>query len=680
MATLGACATADPGRYAVTNIEFSGDEHLDAEAIKACLVTRERDTFGLKLGLLTPECGKPPFDDSPPTLRLWRWPWTEWPAFNEAVFDADVKRVERFYQARGYYDARVVDVKVTPPEARQPGKIGACDPETELCEVSLLIVVEEGEPTRVAQVELSGLAQLDAELSRRLTESVPLAAGDVIDEAAFNRGKQLLVDQLKAAGYAAADVQGRVDVDTNTRSARVFYETVPGPVYSVGRVSVSGQGELSERMILGAAGLVEGQRYDPKLLSAAQAEVFALGAFSAVAVHESLDERRNRVDVDVEVSPLPPDAFRVSVGVMSGAVRRTSTSALESIPQWDLHLSTSYERRHVFGSLGRLQIEERPRLVFNRDFPRWTTPILSNIIKLGLNQPGLLEARTDAFFETAWDYGPEPFLQFLRSDIYFRLGARRAFFGRSLSTTLALQQDLFLVDGSPDNVSSDGEPQSSYGYSFVETDLRLDLRDDRVRPHRGAYFAINATQSLRWAESDWTAFRLSPEARAYVPLFWDLVWANRVLLGTIHVLSSSDHLDPVARALGPTTYRLRGGGANSNRGFLAGTLGAGLTGGIRRWEASSELRVPIGASFVLAGFFDAGDVNDEPQFRFDNLNATAGHGFRFYTVLGAIRLDFGYRISAWQQLGGPSTITSDSDTLPLIGVPGAVHLTLGDAF
>src|SRR5690606_13120099 len=123
-----------------------------------------------------------------------------------------------------------------------------------------------------------------------------------------------------------------------------------------------------------------------------------------------------------------------------------------------------------------------------------------------------------------------------------------------------------------------------------------------------------------------TAFRLSPEARGYVPLFWDLVWANRVLLGTIHVLSASDELDPVARALGPTTYRLRGGGANSNRGFLAGTLGAGLTGGIRRWEASSELRVPIGASFVLAGFFDMGDVNDQPAFRFDSLNATAGHG------------------------------------------------------
>src|SRR6187399_670336 len=108
---LPACAHPDAGRYGISSLVIEGNEALDGEAIAACLISRERAHFGLKLGVSSPTCGKPPFDSSPPTLRLWRWPWTEWPTFNQAVFEQDLERVRRFYRARGYYDARVIEVK-----------------------------------------------------------------------------------------------------------------------------------------------------------------------------------------------------------------------------------------------------------------------------------------------------------------------------------------------------------------------------------------------------------------------------------------------------------------------------------------------------------------------------------------------------------------------------------------
>jgi hypothetical protein len=118
---------------------------------------------------------------------------------------------------------------------------------------------------------------------------------------------------------------------------------------------------------------------------------------------------------------------------MSGAVQRTSTSELQSVPQWDAHLVASYERRHLFGSLARARIEERPRLIFNKDFPRYAPPTFGNIVKLTVTYPGLLERRTESFFESAWDYGPEPFLEFIRHDIYGRIGSRRRFFRGKLT-------------------------------------------------------------------------------------------------------------------------------------------------------------------------------------------------------------------------------------------------------
>ena len=165
-----------------------------------------------------------------------------------------------------------------------------------------------------------------------------------------------------------------------------------------------------------------------------------------------------------------------------------------------------------------------------------------------------------------------------------------------------------------------------------------------------------------------------------MPLPLDLVFAQRVALASLFVFDARADLDEDSRALGPNNYRLRGGGANSNRGFVAGTLGVGLDGGTRRWETSLELRVPIGQSFVVAGFADFGDVSRDGPFRFNHLNTTLGYGLRYHTVIGAIRFDVGYRVRAWQRTDGSNGIEPEANELLFSNTPGAMHLTIGDPF
>ena len=38
-------------------------------------------------------------------VELWAWPWTDWPLYDPSVFERDLARIERWYRARGYYDA-----------------------------------------------------------------------------------------------------------------------------------------------------------------------------------------------------------------------------------------------------------------------------------------------------------------------------------------------------------------------------------------------------------------------------------------------------------------------------------------------------------------------------------------------------------------------------------------------
>ena len=79
----------------------------------------------------------------------------------------------------------------------------------------------------------------------------------------------------------------------------------------------------------------------------------------------------------------------------------------------------------------------------------------------------------------------------------------------------------------------------------------------------------------------------------------------------------------------------------------------------------------LGAAFGVVLFYDMGDVNRGPAFRFDQPNPSLGFGFRYLTVIGAIRVDLGFRLHH---------VENEADAGKLLGAPGALHITLGEAF
>jgi outer membrane translocation and assembly module TamA len=670
------CASIEPGRYAVSRLEIDGMQQMSSASLRECLVTRQRDRVTLRIGGATPECNSPPFDSSRPEVALWSWSWADWPTFNRSVFDQDLKAILRWYRARGYYDVRIQDIRITPEEAAHGAPCRA-----EPCRAEVRVVVLENDPVVVDAVELLGIEPLSPSDQDEVRKVITLKAGQRFDEVDYDRTKQSIERVLREHSFAAAQLDGRVEVNPRTHRANVRFQIRPGASYVFGSVSITGQGDLPETPIRLAAGAVAGEKYRPDRVNEMRVEVLGLGAFSMVDVQEQRDDVQHRVDVTLKVSPLPSDELRLGVGLTSGASLKGESGDLESIPQWDVHLFGSYELRHVAGTLGTLRVEENPRLIFGDVFPNPSDPSLGNVLSLKMRQPGVIEARTDLLTQSSWDLGPDPFLGFTRSDITLRAGVRRGFLAHHLLGGLALQQDLFFVGDDPDNTTSDGTPTpSSYRYNFLEQELRLDLRDNSMQPTGGAYFAFKSTESLRWELSDWTSIRLTPEARFYFPLPWASVFAFRTAIGALMIFDASSSLDDLSARLGPSSYRLRGGGANSVRGFLPGELGAGTQGGLRRWEAMFEWRLRLGSSLTVVTFMDFGDVNDAESFRFDHLNTSAGLGLRYFTFIGPIRLDAGFRIAELQTLGGSSSIEDGAGTFPFTQIPGALHLTIGDSF
>jgi translocation and assembly module TamA len=79
--------------------------------------------------------------------------------FDENAWQADLRRIERLYQSKGYYQARVIEDEV---KTLKPGH------------VAVRVKVLEGEPARLSRVEVRGLEALDAAHRKQVLKDFPL--------------------------------------------------------------------------------------------------------------------------------------------------------------------------------------------------------------------------------------------------------------------------------------------------------------------------------------------------------------------------------------------------------------------------------------------------------------------------------------------------------------------------
>jgi translocation and assembly module TamA len=672
---LGGCATVPKGQYRVTDIDWVGVEELSDEAIEACLVTRERERVVFRLGMGVGKCGEPPFDSSPPKIALWSMPWSEWPIYDPAIFDLDRQRILRWYQARGFYDARVTGVR-TYVDGEIVNDPIDCDENKSSCELEVMVQIDEGKPVLVKEVKVETTSgALATDILRGIEKQLTVEVGERFDEHAYEEDKQTIQTYLWNKSYARAKVTGKVEIDSERHAARVTYQLEPGPACTFGELKVEGApDDIPKDLIILAADIRPGKEYSYEAVLDAEQAVFALGVFSSVTIKPQGEG--STVDLLAEVKVGRLVRWSGGIGIMSGTqVRQTEQT---SVPQWDIHLAGVWEHRNFLGGMRRLRIEERPRLIWLDDFPGAKGgPHPGNIISLRFEQPQMWERRTTLFVETTHDFGPDPYEGFFRHDFTSKVGLSRPFWRERFKASLAVANDIYEITSADEKVPATA---SSYGLPYLEQQLILDLRNNPQRPRHGAYASVLVQEAFRLGSyGSWNYVRITPDVRGYVPLMWDFVLAARFALGALFISDRSEGLDADSSRLGPWPYRLRGGGANSNRGFSAGDLGAlsGMesVGGIRRFEGSLELRIPFGEDLGMVLFGDVGNVSPEASFHFERINTSMGFGLRYFTILGAVRLDLGWRIPGWQVVGDEA-----EPEFKKSGWPNAWHLTIGEAF
>lgn len=698
------CKTIPEDAYGIDRIRFSGMEQLDQDALRACLASQERDRVTVSFGTSPDrECGVPPFNGKRVSFDLWKKLRKGWPTLDSAVFDRDIQRIERWYQARGYYDAAVVSTEFDPPSAAGDDRIVAtaggetpCTRESddEGCKLAIDIEVEEGSPILVRSIQLTGHETWGSDKRDKIEKAVELEVGKPFDESVYERSKRAIRRTLREASHACGAVSGRVEIDRDSKEAFVDLFIEGGPTCTVGDITVTGNGDLPADTILDVADLKTGQAYSSLIMADAQRAVYALGALASVDVTSTprLDEEEQCtgvVDVNVAVEPGREIRWGIGAGIQSGTIQTLTLQQDTRIS--DVHLFGLFEHRNFIGGFRRLRIEDRPKIVATDPFFRFNRGfIFGNELRVSYQRPAFLEPRTTAAIQFRHDWGPDPYELFRRHDLQVRGSLSRPFFDGRLLLVGALNYDTYLT------IDQDPRYPTSYQVVFLDESVVVDLRDDSRTPRKGFYFQFATQQSPVQLKRSWQYVRVAPEVRGYAPLPLSSTLAFRFGIGAMFLFKRDrNRLDLIGQALGPQNYRLRSGGTTTHRGFFGGFLGdpgsidslnregfdARNDGGLRKWEASVEWRLPITRAFATALFMDFGDVNRGEVFRFNYIRAAAGFGFRYQTPVGPIRLDFGFLIPKWQVVGGDAPPNA-FNIFQFIkgGVPGAIHFTIGEAY
>jgi outer membrane protein assembly factor BamA len=699
---LSSCASIPQGDTGVRRLSVKGMDQLDEEALKVCLATEARARSGFTFGSAgEPECGVPPFDATRLPVKLWAWPWTDWPVYDETVWNRDIARVVRWFRARGYYDARVVSSTQTP------------NPEDHT--IDLALQVEENQPVVVRNVELKGEAALDQRTRNALRGSLQLYVGGIFDEALYDNSKQAMVDVLRERAYALAEVTGSVTVDPPRRVADVQFTLTPGRRFRFGDLRVEGEGDLPTRPVLAAAQINRDEPFSVSALEDARRAIYELGPFASVEIVEK--PRDNEPYVDVLFKVVPGRRLRTAIGagmqVGTDPTLMPADTANGSLTRWDLHLLGRIEHRNFLGGMRRISIEDRPRVIFDEAFPSAASPTMGNLLLLDFRQPSFLEARTSFTVVGRWDLGRDPYTNDARSDLLAGAGPDRTFFDGKLRATVTYNINAYLPQDTPGQSGTPHIIYPAYYATYFQYSLVLDVRDAPREPKRGAYVALTVQHAPSFVPGNWDYVRVTPDIRGYFSLGLGLVLAARARLGVMEITDTKFDAPPAPdgsligwekrlqgeaqtrlRELGPLRQRLRGGGNNSVRGYAPNTLGDVIrvgeivdSGGLRQWEASLELRAPLTPDFGAVLFVDVGDVSVEKRFRWNVPQTSFGFGLRYRTVIGPIRLDFGFAPRSLQVIGGSDprrrTKLEPDGPFPestLFGARGAIHFTIGEAY
>jgi outer membrane protein assembly complex protein YaeT len=604
---LGACR--EQGDIRIHSLDFQGVKQVDKSALAAALQTKR----GSKL------------------------PWGHKTYFDRRAFEADLQRIQAFYADRGFPDARVssFDVKLNDKQDQ----------------VDVIVHISEGQPTLVAQIDLTGFDVLSPRQQRFLKFGLPLQADKPLDRQLAIASRERAVNILKDNGYPYADV-GFSQQGAGANKVNVTFAATPGALAHFGDIKIDGEKTVDENIVRRQLTFKAGDVFSRREMRESQRKLYGLELFQFANIESKEDKALQAPDVPVQVTVAEAKHQRLTTGLGYGSEEKARATL-----RWD-HLN-------FLGGAQHAGVETK-----------WSS--LDRGLRLDYTEPYFLSSHMSLNFETrAWQAiepvysldslgGRASLRHQANSQLYWTVSIINEFQRSSITqaglTDFTIRNNLIALGLDPSGTTRGTT-------AAVAFDINRNTSNSVLDANRGYVLTAHAEQAGKWLWGTYNYWEVSGEARHYTRVARSFVWANRVHFGTIDALGDATSV--------PFFKRYFLGGASSIRGWgrfeVSPLSPSGLPiGGLSEFEGSTEFRKPLFGKLGGVAFLDFGQVSDQSlRLPTTGLLYAAGPGLRYLTPIGPARVDFGYQLNRI-----PNLLVN--------GVPEKrawrIHFSIGQAF
>ncbi len=514
----------------------------------------------------------------------------------QEVLNIDLERLLAHYYDHGYIDAKIGTPKVDLSEDKT--------------KLYIKIPLTEGVQYAVGKLEVEGNQLLR---TPEILRGLYTKAGDVFNSSLLRKDITFITERYANRGYLLTEVFPLTRTYPETKQVDLIIKINEGKLTYARRITISGNQNTRDKIARRQLQFKEGDVLTSSAIRRSYQEVMNLGFFESADIQTKPTEVENQLDLDVSLKERLTGALTVGGGWRS--VNRLMANV--SVTQGNLF--GRGQRLRLSGSFG--EISQRYDIGF-------TEPWLFDIpLTAGVNVYYRTRNQTDYQNYKIDNRGVQgqlgyPLIERIRGYLSYKY------------------EDVEIYDIAADAADIIQAREGTSSTSELSLSLLRDTRDNRWRPHKGSRTKLSLEYAGGPIGGDNYYIRYLGESSWHFPLWWKFVLSLRGLIG--YQQSYDGHKIPIEELFAV-------GGARTVRGFdrnsIGPSIGNQVIGGDKKLVFNVELHFPLFDPLAGLLFFDTGGAFAEKQtYELDEMRMSAGVGIRFFTPMGPIRLDWGYKL------------------------------------
>ncbi len=554
-------------KVVIKDIVIEGNKALSSKKIKKAMKTKERGIFSFLTGT---------------------------GIYLREQIRADMERIRELYQNNGYLYAAVSEPELTlSPDKKK---------------LSLKILISEGDQYRIGELKITGNKVLHSFL---LFRNLKIASGQIFDRSVLRSDIDRLLDLYMEEGYAQADIDPLIDVNTKDKLANITLSVHEDSIFRIGRIEISGNTKTRDKVIRREMRLDEGDIFNKKLLKRSYQRINNLNYFETVDISPSPRAEEKLIDLNVKVKEKLTGMLSLGGGYSSV----DKFMVMGEITQGNLFGKGLYLKLKADLSARRTNYN-----ISLRDPWFMDKPISASI----------------SLFNESYEY-PD----------YDKKSTGGAIgFGKELSEYVAGNitynlESVEITNISEDSSSTIKEQEGRKLTSSISPSVWEDTRDNYLDPLSGHRHALYTT--IAGLGGDNYFVKGLADSVWYFPYRWGTTFSFRGRLGYATGFAGKEL---------PLYERFYVGGINTIRGLGFGEAGprndeGEKIGGNLEAILNAEYIFPLIEDLKLKGvvFLDYGSSFDkDDKFSLSDMRKTTGFGIRWISPFGPLRLEWGYNL------------------------------------